>query len=415
MHILIISDNYPPETNAGASRTSEQAQHWARRGHAVTVITGAPNFPQGRLFPGYRNCIWQSEQREGVRVVRVITLMAPNRGVLPRTLDFASFMVTAWIAGLFERRPDVIIGTSPQLLAAVAAWALSAARRVPFVFELRDLWPESIAAVGAMRKGLLLRAVEWLELFLYRRSSRIIAVTQSFRENLILRGIPGEKIVVMTNGADLSRYAPGPRDEALGGRLGLNGKIVVGYVGTHGMAHALNHVLDAAALLKDRDDIRFLFVGDGAQRAMLIEQARQADLRNVIFEPPQPKECISTYWKACDVALVSLRDRPGFGQVIPSKVFEAMAMGLPLLMSLPRGEASALVEHHGAGRWVPPEQPAALAAAVREMADDPQSRMSMRNRSLAAATCYDRYRIAEQTEAELQRVAEQAHARTRER
>ena len=404
MRILIVSDNYPPETNAGASRSGEHARHWAAFGHDVTVITCAPNFPQGRLFPGYRNWPRQVEQREGVRVVRVGTFMAPNRGVVLRLLDFLSFMVAAWCAGLWERRPDVVLATSPQFFAALAGWGLAAVRRVPFVFELRDLWPASVAAVGVVRVGLALRAFERVELFLYRRAARVLAVTEAFRENLVARGIPAARIAVVTAGADLARFRPQPRDEALAARLGLAGCFVVGYLGTHGMAHGLHAVLEAAALLRDVPAVRFLLVGDGAERAALLERARRGGLSNVVFEGPQPKERMPAYWSLCDVALISLRNEALFADVLPSKIFEAMAMGLPLLLSLPRGEATALVERHGAGRCVPPEQPAALAAAVRALAQDAAGRAALAAASLAAAPQYDRRRGAERIEALLRDV-----------
>lgn len=185
MRILFLTDNFPPEVNAPASRTFEHYREWVRADHQVTVITGAPNFPKGRLFPGYRNRLWQRETLDGIDVVRVWTYIAANQGVVKRTLDYLSFMVTGFLAGLFQRRPDVIVGTSPQFLTNCAAWMLSVFRWRPFVFELRDLWPESIKTVGAMSDSVALRLLERLELFLYRRATVIVAVTESFRRNLV--------------------------------------------------------------------------------------------------------------------------------------------------------------------------------------------------------------------------------------
>lgn len=406
MRILILSDNYPPETNAGASRTSEHAEYWASCGHEVSVITGVPNFPQGKIYPGYRNYMRQCEWRDGVRVVRVKTFIASNRGVILRTLDFLSFMVSAWWAGLFESRPDVILATSPQFFAALGGWGLAVMKRVPFIFELRDLWPASIAAVGVLQAGFLLGLMEKLELFLYRRAKVVISLTRAFRENLIQRGIPAEKIVVMSNGVDLIRYRPRPRNNELAREVNLLGRFVVGYIGTHGMAHGLHSALAAAALLSNTPSIRFLFVGDGATRIDLIEQARQRCLANVVFVSPQPKDRIAEYWSLCDVALISLKDDPVFGQVIPSKIFEAMGMGLPLLLSVPRGEASALVESHGAGMWVPPGDPVALSQAVAAMHKDRATLSAMATCSRTAATNYDRARIAGEFESLLQQVIE---------
>ena len=390
MNILFLSENFPPETNAAATRVFERAVYWARWGHQVTVITQAPNFPHGKLFDGYRNDWHQTEEMSGIRVVRVKTFISANRGVARRTLDFLSYGVTASFAGLRAPRPDVVCATSPQFFAAVAGWFIGAVRRVPFVFELGDLWPLSISAVGAMKKGLALSAVEQIELFLYRRSARVAALTHAFKRNLTGRGIDPAKIDIVINGVDLPRYAPRPRDGAFEREWNLAGKFVIGYVGTHGMAHGLINVLDAAERLRGDDRIRFLFVGAGAERDMLIETARVRGLPNVVFASPQPKDAMPAVWSVVDVALVHLKDSPAFAEVIPSKIFEAMAMGLPILFAAPEGEATDLVNRHGAGLTVPAGAPDALAAAVRGLADDVDVRRRFAEAALIAAPKHSR-------------------------
>ena len=390
MRILFLSENFPPETNAAATRVFERACYWVREGHDVTVLTCAPNFPQGKLFDGYRNRWRQVETMSGIRVVRVKTYIAANEGVLRRTLDFLSFMATAFVAGLFERRPDVIAATSPQFFAAVGGWALAACRRRPFVFELGDLWPASIVAVGAMKDSAALRLMERLELFLYRRSAAVVALTAAFKRNLASRGIPADKIAVVINGVDLPRYAPTPKDASLASEWGLEHAFVVGYVGTHGMAHGLGNVLDAAERLKSERRPRFLLAGPGAERALLIAEAARRGLDNVVFLPPQPKERMPAVWSLCDVALIHLRDDPVFAEVIPSKIFEAMAMGLPLLVAVPRGEATDIVAADRAGLTVAPEDPAALADAVLRLMTDDSLRGSLAAASLAAAPRHSR-------------------------
>ncbi len=396
MKILFLTENFPPETNAAATRVYERALYWVKDGHQVTIITSAPNFPQGKLHDGWQNRWHQVEMREGIRVVRVKTYIAANRGTTRRTLDFVSFMITAVSAGLFERRPEVIAATSPQFFAAVGGWMLGALRRIPFVFELGDLWPASIVAVGAMRPSLALRMLEKLELFLYRRSARVAALTNAFRKNLVDRGIDAAKIDVVINGVDLWRYAPQQRDRQLADQWQLTDKFVLGYVGTHGMAHGLTNVLDAAELLQDRHDIRFVLVGDGAERAALIERANAQNLKNVVFLPPQPKDMMPKIWSLCDVALVHLKNTPAFAEVIPSKMFEAMGMGLPLLMALPAGEASAILTAENAGLHIPPEDPTALADAAKRLCDDPLLRDRLRQNSLAAAPRHSRETQARQ-------------------
>lgn len=395
MRILFLSENFPPETNAAATRVHERAVHWVQWGHQVTVITSWPNFPQGRLYPGYRN-LWRGvETRDGIRVVRVKTFIAANKGrglkgAVLRGLDFVSFMIAAVAAALFERRPDVVAATSPQFFAAVAGWLVGALRRVPFVFELGDIWPASIVGVGAMRRNLALALMEKLELFLYRRAARVVALTQAFKANLTRRGIDPDKIAVVRNGVDLARYAPRPRDEALAAEWGLAGAFVLGYVGTHGMAHGLMNVLDAAERLRDRPDICFLLVGDGAERAQLLAEVERRTLANVRMIGPQPKDMMPRIWSLCDVALVHLRDTPVFAEVIPSKIFEAMGMGRPILLALPAGEAKEIVEADRAGIWVPPENPAALADAARRLADDRPLRERLAAAAHAAAPLHSR-------------------------
>lgn len=390
MRILFFSDNYPPETNAAATRVHERAVYWVKWGHDVTVITCAPNFPHGRLFDGYKNKWHQEETIDGVRVVRVKTYIAANRGILRRTIDFLSFMVTGFWAGLRVERPDVIVSTSPQFFAAVAAWALCKVRQLPYVFELGDLWPASISAVGAMKPNIGLRLIEWLELRMYRDARAVIALTQAFKDNLVKRGIPENKIHVVINGVDLWRYGPRDRNASLISQLGISEKFVIGYVGTHGMAHALKNVLEAAKQLKNERRIQFLFVGAGAERDMLIAYAKENNLDNVTFLPSQPKEQMPNIWSICDVALVHLKNTPAFSEVIPSKIFESMGMGLPILMAAPEGEATQIISANNVGVCVPPENPGALANAAKVLASDFKQTQNYASNSYKTAPTYSR-------------------------
>jgi hypothetical protein len=396
MHILFLSDNFPPEVNAPASRTHEHCKQWVAAGEQVTVVTCAPNFPSGRVFDGYRNRLWQQEWIDGIRLIRVWSYISANEGFVRRILDYLSYALMATLTGLFVRRVDVVIGTSPQFFTALAAWALAAAKRVPFVFELRDLWPESIKAVGAMRESAAIRWLERLELFLYRRAACIVSVTHSFRDVLIRRGIDGRKIEVVTNGVDTARFSPRPKDRDLLAELGLEGCFVAGYIGTHGLAHALETLLQAMTRLKHDPrgrDIRLLLLGDGARKAALQAQASELALHNVLFVATVPKDQVVRYWSVLDVSIIHLRQTELFTTVIPSKLFECMGMGLPVLHGV-AGESARIIEREGVGVVFEPENVDALAAGLLQMRSDGPLRRRLSDAGPAAAAQYDRRALA---------------------
>jgi glycosyltransferase involved in cell wall biosynthesis len=396
MRILFLSDNFPPEVNAPASRTYEHCREWACAGHEVTVITGVPNFPTGRIYAGYRNRLWQSETIDGIRVIRVWTYIAANEGVLRRSLDYLSYMASATVAGVFVPRPDIVVGTSPQFFTVLAAYLVSRLRRRPFIFELRDLWPESIKAVGAMRESRVLRWMERVELFLYRKAAAIVSVTESFKDNLAARGIDASKIEIVTNGVDLSRYSPRPKDAELVKQLNLEGKFVAGYVGTHGMAHGLETVLAAAERIRDSlavERYAFLLLGDGARKEHLRQLAACRRLENVIFIDSVPKDQVARYWSLLDVAIIHLRRLSLFETVIPSKLFECMAMGIPVLHGV-RGESARIVERTGVGLCFEPENPESLVTSLRTIGGNPALLAAIRKACVAAAPNFARERLA---------------------
>ncbi|ROO26372.1 glycosyl transferase [Salinisphaera orenii MK-B5] len=394
MHILFLSDNFPPETNAPATRIYEHAVHWVKAGHEVTVITCAPNFPEGKLYDGYTNRWRTVETWDGIRVVRMKTYISANEGFILRTIDYLSYMVTGFFGGLLERRPDVVVATSPQFFAALGGWLLSVFKRRPFVFELRDLWPASIVAVGAMRKSMTIKLLEKLELFLYARATAIIAVTQAFKDDLIARGISAERIHVVRNGVDMERFSAAPAPSSMRSKLGLEGKFVVGYLGTHGMAHALDHVLDSVRLLRERNDVAFLFVGSGAAKADVDRRIAEDNLQQATSLPRQPRSAMPELNSLCDVALVPLRNSPVFESVLPSKIFECMAMGVPMVVSVPEGEATGLVRRVGSGVTIPPESSSVMAETIVALEADRPRLKTMRDAGLAAAPTFSRSKQA---------------------
>ena len=396
MHILFLSDNFPPEVNAPASRTFEHCREWVAAGHEVTVITCAPNFPQGKVFPGYRNRLWQKETMSGITVIRVWSFITANEGFARRIADYVSYMISATIAAPFVRKADVVVGTSPQFFTAVAAYVVSRGKRIPFVFELRDLWPESIRAVGAMSTSRVLDWLEKLELFLYRRAALVVSVTESFRGDLQRRGIEPSKVAVVTNGIDASRFQPRPKDQALLERHGLQGKFVAGYIGTHGMAHGLDTILDAAAMLKrepDGDRFRLLLLGDGASKAALVERARAEGLDNVVFVDTVTKDEVVRYWSLLDVSIIHLKKTDLFRSVIPSKLFECMGMAIPVLHGV-EGESASIVERERVGIAFEPENARELCRLLGELERDTSLLETLAANGPVAARRYDRKELA---------------------
>ncbi len=409
MHILFLTDNFPPEVNAPASRTFEHCREWVRAGHRITVITCAPNFPRGKVFDGYRNRLWQSEEMGGMRVIRVWSYITANEGFRKRIMDYMSFMVSGFLASLFVRRVDVIVGTSPQFFTACAAYMSGLFKRRPYVFELRDLWPESIRAVGAMDgESKSFKALERLELFLYRKAAAVVSVTRSFKRNLVDRGIEGEKIAVITNGVDISRFHPMDKDPQLVEQYGLGGKFVAGYIGTHGMAHGLDTLLEAAERLRDKcleDRFSLILLGDGARKAELQEKAEDMGLKNVLFIDSVPKEEVPHYWSLLDASIIHLKKTDLFKTVIPSKLFECMGMGIPILHGV-AGESAEIVEQEGVGLVFEPENGEALCDALISLAGDTKRLQQLRENCLAAAHQYDRKQKAKEMEKVLQQVAD---------
>jgi len=397
MHILFLTDNFPPEVNAPASRTFEHCREWVKSGHQVTVITCAPNFPKGKVFEGYRNRLWQSEVMDGIRVIRVWSYITRNEGFARRILDYMSYMATAFVAALFVRRVDVIIGTSPQFFTACAAYATSMVKRRPWVFELRDIWPESIRAVGAMKKERLLDLLEKLELFLYRKATAVISVTNAFKQNLIDRGIDAAKIFVVTNGVDISRFSPIPKDQKLLAELNLEEAFVAGYIGTHGMAHGLDTLIDAAKVLASTERaarIRIMMLGDGAHRQRLKDRAKAERLNNILFIDSVPKHQVTRYWSILDASIIHLRKSELFTTVIPSKMFECMGMAIPILHGV-EGESADIVLRHEIGLTFEPENHLALVERLVMLHDDWEMRARLARNGPLAARHYDRKTLAE--------------------
>ena len=373
MNFLYISQYFPPEMGAPAARASELARHWADAGHQVSILTGFPNHPTGVVPAEWRSRLRRLmyHQKIGqVDVYRTWLWPLPNRKAHERMRNYASFCVSAALRGMTIPRPDVIIASSPQLLVGLAGWWLAFTRQIPFVFEVRDLWPESLGAVGvAGERSLLHHALARIAGFLYRRADRIVVVTSAFKDYLIHHWrVPALKIDIVENGVETDLFAP-DSVAAAGRRKELNAesRFLVSYIGTLGMAHGLETLLDAAATLQSKaPHVLFLLVGEGSEKERIKSLAQSRGLANVRFLDQQPREKIPSFISASNLCLVLLKKTDVFKTVIPTKMLEYMSCARPVILGV-EGQARQILEDAGAGLAIEPENAAAIAAAIIQL------------------------------------------------
>jgi glycosyltransferase involved in cell wall biosynthesis len=373
--ILYVSQYFPPEMGAPAARVSELSHYWAKEGHEVTVLTGFPNHPTGVIPREYRGKMRRLVMREnvdGVNVVRTWLFPFPNRKASERMLNYSSFCISAAGTGIFVSRPDVLIATSPQLLVGLSGWWLARIKRVPFVFEVRDLWPESLAAVGiGNQDSLLNRSLGAIAGFLYKRSDHIAVVTPAFEDYLIRTwGVPPEKLSVVENGVQTDQFTPDVNSVDLRKQLGAEGKFVVAYIGTMGIAHGLETLLQAAAeLKKTMPNVLFLMVGEGADKERIENRARLQELTNILFVGQQAREKVPEFICASDACVVLLKKTDLFKTVIPTKMLEFMSCARPLILGVD-GQARKIMDEAKAGLFVQPENVSALVNAIIRLANN---------------------------------------------
>lgn len=390
MKILFLTDNFPPEVNAPATRTLEHCREWVKAGHEVTVITCHPNYPIGKVYDGYKNSWKTKEVVEGINVIRVWTYITSNKGFFKRILDYISFSFTSFFAGLFLKC-DVIVATSPQFFTALSGRTLHFFKRKPWVMEVRDLWPDSIKSVGAMKDGLVLKYFSKEEKWCYKSADRIVVVTDTFKKIISEKGIPEEKISVVKNGANLDLFRPREKSPELVKKYGLEGKVVLGYVGTIGMAHKLDFLIDC---VKGLPDCKLMILGAGAEKDALVEKVANENIDNVFFVDPVSKDKVADYVGLQDLALVNLRRDPLFTTVIPSKIFETAAMRVPIMLGVD-GEARSLVEHYGAGLFYEPENKDDFLSKLNRMLIDRVLYAACQQGCDSLARDFDRKRLAQ--------------------
>lgn len=372
--ILVLTHYFPPEIGAPQARLSEMANCWASRGHKVTVLTCFPNHPTGHVPEKYKHLYQKKrlyqEALGDLTVYRCWAYATPNKGFAKKLVGHLSFMFSAVIQGRkVAKHQDVILVSSPTFFSVISAFLLSRLYAVPFIFEVRDLWPAIFVELGVLKNRLVISLLEKIELYLYRKAAAVVTVTNKFSEMIVSRGIAKEKVHTIKNGVDLEKYFIREKDSELLEDIKLKGKFIALYIGAHGISHSLTKLVDAAALLKEKDQVHFLFVGEGAEKEKTVEHCRSLGLKNCTFLPGQPKEKMTAFYSIMDVGLVPLRNIPLFDTFIPSKMFEIMGMEKPIIASV-RGEAAEILLESGGALVCQPEDSAMIAKNILTLYED---------------------------------------------
>jgi len=364
MRIRFITLYYPPEVGAAQRRISELARRLAGRGHHVTVLTGFPNYPSGVKPEGYRGKFIMREQSEDYDIIRVPHYIAPNRGFVKRIMIHLTFAFSASVYSLFMKKDDIIYLESPPLFNGFIGLTNKWLRRIPYFFNVADLWPQTAIELGALKNKMIIAFTRYLERLFYNKAARILAVTAGIRKFIVDMGYDRSRVPLITNGVDHKIFSDevSPDDEI--SRFNKKGRILALYAGTHGMAHSLGTIMEAAERLKD-EPIDFLMIGDGAEKETLLETARRKKLDNVTFLNPLPQARMPGVLRAADIAVIPLKDLPLFDSAMPSKCFEAMASGLPIMLSV-RGEMAEHIQRAGCGFTAEPDNLEQIVAAFRK-------------------------------------------------
>jgi len=407
MRVALVTHYYPPEIGAPQARLSEMAGHWASAGIDVTVVTGMPNHPTGVVPPEYRGAITRRETQDGIRVLRNWVYATRNEGFLKKTIGHLSFMFTSLVLGAPRTGPlAVVIVSSPTFFSIGSAWALARLRRAALIVEVRDLWPAIFVELGVLKNRFVISLLEKLERAVYNAADAVVVVSDGFRQNLVRRGIPAEKVTTIRNGVDLDRFDPNRQaDPADRTWLGApDEEFLALYLGAHGISQGLGTLVEAADQLRGAG-VHIALVGEGADKAQLLARVAKSDMDTVTMRPAVPRDRVPALIAAADVCLVPLRDVPLFSTFIPSKMFEYLGAGKPVVGAV-RGEAAEILREAGAC-VVPPEDPAALADALRKLASQPEQRQAMGRRGHTfVRRHFDRKTLARHYADLLQKVAD---------
>jgi glycosyltransferase involved in cell wall biosynthesis len=409
-HIGYLVQQFPPEVGAGPARVTEMALQWQDSGARVTVMTGMPNRPEGRIHAEYRGRLFMEEDWQGLRVLRSWLYASPKHGFLRTILNNATFMVTSAMNALVNAGDvDVVIASSPPFFPHLSGVVVAGVHRAPLVLEVRDLWPDYLVGMGVL-KGRTAKALFALERWLLGRATHVVVVTESFRKRVIEKGVAPERVSVISNGVDTSSYYSADEPAPLPEMARRDGEFLVGYLGNFGAGQALSTVVEAAALLRDEPRVRFLLAGDGPDAGAVARRARELGLDNISIHPPIPKDRTRAFYNACDLCLVPLAPFPIFQETVPSKIFEIMACQRPFLASL-SGEGARITMESGGGVVSEPGDASAMADAIMrilQMSDSERAALGTAGREYVSRH-YDRHVLAERYLELLENVVRERH------
>ncbi|MCR8632416.1 glycosyltransferase family 4 protein [Paenibacillus radicis (ex Xue et al. 2023)] len=379
MKIAVICHYFYPEIGAPSARLFEMAKRWVDHGHEVSVITCFPNHPTGRIPSEYRGKSFMVEIVEGIKIYRNYVYATPNEGFVKKTLGHLSFMVSSVVLSMFRiEKPDIVIVSSPTLFSVVSGYLYSVFKKTPYIFEVRDLWPDAIVKLGILKSRGIIRVLESLEMFLYHRSKKVVVVTRAFKDQIAMRGIPESKIDIVTNGVDMEIFNKrlNLKDASLRKEFGWGNKKIFLYVGAHGISQGLSTLIHVAKRIENVKDFLIVFVGEGSEKKKLQLMADELALSNIQFISSQPKERIPAFYAEAELSFVPLRNLQMFKSYIPSKMFEILGSGCPIIASL-SGEAEEILRNSKGAIIVEPENVDEIVDATLAILEDPMLRENL--------------------------------------
>lgn len=370
MKIVVLCHYFPPEIGAPSARIYEMAKHWVDLGNEVHVVTCFPNHPTGIIPDEYKGMKYKHEMMDGINVHRNYVYATPNKGFIKKTMGHISFMLSSVFISMKKiSKPDVVITSSPTFFSIFSGYWYSLRKKASFVLEIRDLWPAAMIELGVMKKGIITNILEKMELFFYRKSNVLVMVTKAFKDNVVSRGIDAGKVHVITNGVNQEMFYPREKNISIIDKYKLQNKFVISYVGAHGISQNLSTIIEVAKNLSIDEEIQFLFIGEGAEKEKLKNLVKEYSLTNVSFIDSQRKEMIPEFYCTSDLCLVPLKNIELFKTFIPSKMFEIMACGVPIVASL-EGEAADILEESKAAIVVKPDNINEIQSAILKLKKD---------------------------------------------